>query len=115
MFEACTDARKIFIFLAHHAYSPRSNTCTLLEELFLIKSGLCITTEVAEARRKAKKKRCGLIVEKKVIVEMKVVKTLLPIHEAQILTYMRLTGCSIGLLVNFNVPLLRDGLKRFVI
>lgn len=59
--------------------------------------------------------RLDLWVEEKVVVEMKAVKELLPVHEAQLLTYMRLTGSRIGLLANFNVPVLRDGLKRFVL
>ncbi|NCC62683.1 MAG: GxxExxY protein, partial [Verrucomicrobiae bacterium] len=59
--------------------------------------------------------RIDLIVEGKVIVELKVVKEFAPIHEAQLLTYMRLTKCSIGLLINFNVVRLTDGIKRFVL
>jgi len=59
--------------------------------------------------------RLDLIVEGKVIVELKVVKTFDPIHEAQLLTYMRITDCTVGLLINFNKPTLIDGLKRFVL
>ena len=59
--------------------------------------------------------RLDLVVEKKVVVELKAVKTLEPIHEAQLLTYMKLTGCRVGLLINFNVPILRDGIKRMVL
>ena len=59
--------------------------------------------------------RLDLLVEGKLIVEMKTVKELLPVHEAQLLTYMRLTQCRVGLLVNFNVPILKNGLKRFVL
>jgi len=40
---------------------------------------------------------------------------LLPLHEAQLLTYLKLTGCKVGLLINFNVPLLKQGIKRFVL
>src|SRR5882672_11272061 len=53
--------------------------------------------------------RVDLIVEDLVVVEVKAVAALAPIHEAQGLTYMRLTGCPAGLLINFNVPLLVDG------
>jgi GxxExxY protein len=53
-----------------------------------------------------------LIVDGKVIVELKVVKELAPIHEAQLLTYMKLTDCQVGLLINFNVIRLKDGLRR---
>ena len=59
--------------------------------------------------------RLDLLVENKVVVEIKVVKELLPIHDAQLLTYMRLTGCRVGLLANFKVPILKNGLKRFVL
>lgn len=59
--------------------------------------------------------RLDIVVEKAVIVEVKAVETLLPIHEAQILTYMKLSGIKTGLLINFNERLLKDGLKRFVL
>ncbi len=57
--------------------------------------------------------KIDIIVENKLIVELKACETLLPIYEAQILTYLKLTGIKIGLLINFNVPLLKDGIKRF--
>jgi GxxExxY protein len=53
-------------------------------------------------------------VENKVIVELKAVENLLPIHTAQLLTYLKLTECRIGLLINFNVPVLKNGIKRIV-
>ena len=59
--------------------------------------------------------RLDLIVEGKVVVELKVVKDFDPIHEAQLLTYMRITGCRVGLLLNFNKPTLIDGVKRFIL
>ena len=59
--------------------------------------------------------RLDLIVGDKVVVELKVVKELAPIHEAQLLTYMKLTGCKVGLLLNFNVPVLKQGIKRLVL
>ena len=58
--------------------------------------------------------RLDLIVEEKVIVELKTVAELLPIHEAQLLTYLKLSALTVGLLINFNVPALRDGIKRVV-
>ena len=58
--------------------------------------------------------RLDLVVRDQVIVELKVVKELIPLHKAQLLTYMKLTGCKIGLLINFNVPLLKQGLQRVV-
>ena len=59
--------------------------------------------------------RLDLIVQAKVIVEAKAVNQLEPIHEAQLLTYMRLTKCRVGLLINFNVPVLTQGIKRMVL
>src|SRR5208337_202239 len=58
--------------------------------------------------------RIDLVVENKVIVELKTVQELLPIHEAQLLTYLKLSGLTVGLLINFNVPVLRRGIKRIV-
>jgi GxxExxY protein len=58
--------------------------------------------------------RLDLLVEDKVIVELKAVEKLLPIHQAQLLTYLKLTGHEVGLLINFNVLQLKDGIKRMV-
>ena len=58
--------------------------------------------------------RIDLLVNDRVIVELKAVETLLPIHEAQVITYLRLTGKPFGLLINFNVPLLKDGIRRLL-
>ena len=59
--------------------------------------------------------RIDVIVEDRLILELKSVERVLPIHEAQLLTYMKLAGVHTGLLMNFNVLLLRDGLKRMVL
>ena len=56
-----------------------------------------------------------LIYARKVIVELKAVERVIPVHEAQLLTYMRLTGMRVGLLINFNVPVLKDGVFRRVL
>ncbi len=56
--------------------------------------------------------RIDLLVENKVIIEVKAVESLHDIHMAQILTYLKLTNCKLGLLINFNVTLLRYGIKR---
>ncbi len=58
--------------------------------------------------------RIDLLVEGGIVVELKTVETLKPIHTAQLLTYLRMSGNALGLLINFHVPLLRDGLKRVV-
>lgn len=61
---------------------------------------------------------CGylmdLVVEGEIVVELKTVEKILPIHEAQLLTYLKLYHRPVGLLVNFNVPVLRGGIKRIV-
>jgi GxxExxY protein len=56
--------------------------------------------------------RLDLLVDDQVIVELKACERMLPIHEAQLLTYLKLSGKKIGLLLNFNVEHLRDGIKR---
>jgi len=58
--------------------------------------------------------RLDLLVEGRVVVELKSIDSLGPIHEAIILTYLRLSGHPVGLLINFNVPVLKDGVRRFV-
>jgi len=58
--------------------------------------------------------RADLIVGEKVIVEIKWVEALSPVHTKQLLTYLRLSGKRLGLLINFNVPLIKDGIKRIV-
>ncbi|HEY2328388.1 MAG TPA: GxxExxY protein [Verrucomicrobiae bacterium] len=58
--------------------------------------------------------RLDLVIEQKVVVELKAVESLLPIHEAQLLTYLKLSGMTLGLLINFNVAMLKQGIKRIV-
>jgi len=59
--------------------------------------------------------RLDFLVEKAVVVELKAVESLQPIDEAQVLAYLKLGGWTVGLLINFNVPVLRDGIKRVVL
>jgi GxxExxY protein len=59
--------------------------------------------------------RVDVLVDGRVILELKSVEKLLPIHEAQLLTYMKLAHVSLGLLMNFNVTCFKDGLKRMVL
>jgi len=58
--------------------------------------------------------RLDLVVEEEVIIELKTVESISPVHKAQMLTYMKLSGIDLGLIINFNVKLLKDGIKRFV-
>ncbi len=59
--------------------------------------------------------RMDLVVEAKVAVELKSIDKLLPVHQAQLLTWLRLSGLRVGLLINFNVRTLRDGIIRRVV
>lgn len=58
--------------------------------------------------------RIDLIVENKVIVEIKSIETIAPVHQKQLLTYLRLTNLKLGLLINFNEALIKDGIQRIV-
>lgn len=59
--------------------------------------------------------RVDLFIDKTIIVELKSVDKVLPVHQAQLLTYMKLPGISIGLLLNFNVKYIKHGIKRMVL
>lgn len=65
-----------------------------------------------KARRLDSSCRMDLIVDDAVVVEVKAVDKLVPIHDSQLLTYLKLTGCRVGLLINFNTISLLDGIKR---
>jgi GxxExxY protein len=59
--------------------------------------------------------RADILVACQVVVEIKAVAKLVPAHDAQVLTYLRMSGLRVGLLFNFHAPLLKDGLRRFII
>lgn len=59
--------------------------------------------------------RVDLLVEHKLIIEVKAVEVLADIHTAQVLTYLKLSKCRLGLLINFNVPLLKKGIRRLIV
>ena len=59
--------------------------------------------------------RIDLVIENRLILELKATERLLPIHEAQVLTYMRLSNIPTGLLLNFNTPVLKDGIRRLML
>ena len=91
--------------------------CLMLE---MENNGLKVASQVElplwyKGKLTDKKFRIDLLVEDEIIVELKAVDSLLPIHEAQLLTYMKLTNKHLGLLINFNVPLLKDGIIRRII
>jgi GxxExxY protein len=59
--------------------------------------------------------RIDMLVENCIVIELKAVDKLLPIHEAQLLTYLKLSGHQLGFLINFNVPLIKNGIRRRVL
>lgn len=91
--------------------------CMLIE---LADAGIDVRTEVSvpmvyKNRTLKSRLRLDLLVNDLVIVEIKATDKLLPIHDAQLLTYLRLTGKRLGLLLNFNLPVLKDGIRRLVL
>jgi GxxExxY protein len=58
--------------------------------------------------------KLDLVVEGRVVVEVKAIQDLAPVHTAQTLTYLKLAACPVGLLINFNVPVLKDGIRRVI-
>lgn len=89
----------------------------LFEELN--ERGLAVKTQVPITVKRKNKivdmaYRLDFLVENKIIIELKSLEKLLPIHEAQIMTYLRLSNKQLGFLVNFNARLIKDGIRRFV-
>jgi len=98
----------------------------LLESIYSIclayelkKRGLFIQTEVVvplnyQGIELSKDFRIDILVEHEIVLELKAVETLLPVHQAQIISYLKLADKRLGFLINFNVPVIKDGFKRFV-
>lgn len=109
-------------FKIHHMLGPglleaAYETCLAYE---LSQRGLLVRRQVAlpivyEGVRLEAGYRIDLLVNDAVIVEVKAIDTLLPIHQAQIMTYLRLSGCRLGFLINFNVKMFRNGIRRIVV
>jgi GxxExxY protein len=59
--------------------------------------------------------RMDLVIHNMLVVELKTIERILPVHEAQLLTYLRLSGITTGLILNFHMPVLKDGIKRLVL
>lgn len=59
--------------------------------------------------------RMDILVEDTIVIELKAVEAILPVHQAQLMTYLKLSGKYLGFLINFNVPLIKDGIKRIVL
>ncbi len=86
----------------------------------LERKSVCFQRQVSvPVRYKGEKLDCDyrfdLVVEKSLIVEIKSVEKFAPVHSAQMLTYLKISGIKTGLLINFNTPVLKDGLRRFVL
>src|SRR5262249_23233953 len=109
-------------FAVHVALGPG-----LLESVYeaclvheLIKQGMKVERQISlpvlyDGVRLDAGLRLDLLVEDFVIVELKSVETVLPVHTAQLLTYLKLSGHRLGLLINFNVPLIKDGIRRIAL
>lgn len=109
-------------FKVHTALGPG-----LLESVYettmayeLRRNGLVVATQVSlpityDGQKLESGFRIDLLVENVVIAELKAVETINPVFEAQLLTYLRLSGIRLGFLINFNVPRLKDGIKRTVV
>lgn len=109
-------------FKVHSALGPGLLESSYKECLFyeLIKSDLIVEKEkplplVYEEVKLEIGYRIDLLVENKVIIEIKAVEALNDVHIAQVLTYLKLSGCKVGLLLNFNTSSLKNGIKRLVI
>ena len=59
--------------------------------------------------------RIDILVAGRIVLELKSIEAIAPVHEATLLTYLRLSGNTLGLIINFNVPILKDGIRRFVL
>jgi GxxExxY protein len=91
--------------------------CALASELELRHVGFerQKTVTVLYKGRSVGEHRVDFLIEKKLIVELKTIERFLPIHQAQLISYLKATGLSLGLLINFNEKWLRDGIQRMVL
>ncbi len=118
------DISRIIVDCAYHIH--RELGPGLLESVYekvlmyeLEKRGLNIDNQVAIPVRYYEISlelgfRADLIIENKIIIELKSVEEILPVHKKQLLTYLKLTGLKLGLLINFNSNLIKDGITRIV-
>ena len=81
--------------------------------------GLSVDTEVQlpviyEGKQFTSTFRIDILIEKKLVIELKSVETVLPVHKKQLLTYLRLSGLKLGLLINFGTAYIKDGIERII-
>jgi GxxExxY protein len=110
-------AFKVHVALGPGLLESIYETCLAYE---LRKQGLRVRTQIAlpviyEELTLEGGFRIDLLVAECLIVELKAVETLLPVHEAQVLTYLKLSGHRLGLLINFNVPRIKNGIRRLIL
>jgi|SRR5688572_2373258 len=98
----------------------------LLESIYMLclayelkKRDVNISTEVCvplnyDGIELSKDFRIDILVENEIVIELKAVEVLLPVHQAQLISYLKLANKKLGFLINFNVPVLKDGFKRYV-
>ena len=87
----------------------------LKEKKFHIERQLWLPMKYKDILVKEKMYHLDIWVERKVVVDIKSVETVLPVHQKQVLTYLQQTGSKLGLLLNFNVPVLKDGINGIVL
>ncbi|MDD8018771.1 MAG: GxxExxY protein, partial [Bacteroidota bacterium] len=108
-------------FQLHSALGPGLLE-SVYQELYVYKlreRGLFVETEVElplvfEGKKFRSTFKIDILIEKKLIIELKSVETLLPVHKKQLLTYLRLMDLRLGILINFGSALIKDGIKRIV-
>ncbi len=109
-------------YAVHSALGPglMESVCQACTAFEARQRGLSVETEVAlpveyHGVRVESGLRLDLWADKLVVVEFKAVETMIPLYDAQLLTYLKITGCRLGFLLNFNVKRLKDGIKRIVL
>lgn len=95
---------------------------SVYQELYVFKlreRGLSVETEIQlpvvyEGKQFTSTFRIDILIEKKLVIELKSVETVLPVHKKQLLTYLRLSGLKLGLLINFGSAYIKDGIERII-
>lgn len=115
---------KIAVDVAYHFHTSLGPGLleSVYQELYVYKlreRGLFVETEVNlpvifEEKHFTSSFRIDILIEKKVIIELKSVETLLPVHKKQVLTYLKLSNLKLGLLINFGAPYIKSGIERII-
>ena len=115
---------KIAVDVAYHLHTSLGPGLleSVYQELYVFKlreRGLFVETEVKlpvifEEKQFTSSFRIDILIEKKVLIELKSVETLLPVHKKQTLTYLKLSNLKLGLLINFGSPYIKGGIERII-